>query len=112
MFRKRKQVFMPSPEPPVIIRTVEQVEDFVDGVSVQHEVIVPMTDVEYLEKHPPVTEDYTLLEQLQAGVSVKEVPTSSLLDSSDNLDYIENEDAEEKVLAQLEKDAETLDKQD
>lgn len=108
-FRKRPRDFRAPSAPPLIIRAVEEVEDVVDGVSIQREVLVPLTPSEYLDRFPPATEDYTLLQQLQAGVSVKEVPSSNLLDSPDNLDYDENEGAEEKILSELEKEVDKID---
>lgn len=108
-FRKRPLYFRAPAAPPIIIRAVEEVEDVVDGVPVQHEVLVSLTPSEYLERFPPVQEDYTLLQQLQAGVSVKEVASSTLLDSPDNLDYDENEGAEDKILSELEKEVDKID---
>lgn len=108
-FRKRPRDFRAPSSPPIIIRAVEEVEDVVDGVPVQREVLVSLTEQEYLECFPPATEDYTLLQQLQAGVSVKEVPSSSLLDSPDNLDYDENEGAEERILSELEREVDKID---
>lgn len=108
-FRKRPRDFRAPAAPPIIIRAVEEVEDVVDGVPVQREVLVPLTPSEYLERFPPAKEDYTLLQQLQAGVSVKEVASSTLLDSPDNLDYDENEGAEEQILTELTKEVDKVD---
>lgn len=111
VFRKRPVGFVSPPSEPLFIRSIENIEETNENdIILRKEVLVPLSPEDYLQKHPPIMEDYTLLEQLQAGVSVKDVATSTLLDSPDNLDYDENEDAEERVLASLEKDVENIEK--
>lgn len=72
-----------------------------NGVCVNREVIVSRTPEEYLKDNPPPVEDYSINDQLAAGVPLKEIGVSSRFDSSDNLDYPENDYAEEKLLKQL-----------
>ena len=59
---------------------------------------------DYFAKHPVPTEYYSIGQQLQAGVSLKDIPCGTMLDSPDNLDYEVNETAEEQVLDALKKD--------
>lgn len=72
-----------------------------NGVSVNREVVLSRTPEEYLKDNPPPEEDYSINEQLAAGVPLKEIGISSRFDSSDNLDYPENDYAEETLLKQL-----------
>lgn len=72
-----------------------------NGLVVNREVVVSRTPEEYLKDNPPPQEDYSINEQLASGVSLKEIGISSRFDSSDNLDYPENDYAEERLLEQL-----------
>ena len=80
-----------------------QVEE--NGVKITREVVVNRTPQDYFAKHPVPTESYSIGQQLQAGVSLKDIPCGTLLDSPDNLDYEVNETAEEQVLDALKKDS-------
>ena len=102
VFRKRPDGFTPPPSEAQIIHSLESVTEVVSGTPVVKEVIVPMSVEQYHEKHPISKEDFTLAQELRAGVSVKDVPTNGLLDSVDNLDYEVNETAEETLLNALE----------
>lgn len=102
-FRKRKnaKVFTSGSACNIPILDVVSTSVVENGVSIQREVVVSRTPKEYLEDNPPPQEDYSINEQLAAGVPLKELPISSRFDSSDNLDYPENEYAEEQLLKQL-----------
>ena len=99
VFRKRPVGFTPPAGSVTPIHSLEKVEEIVNGTSVVKEVIVPMSEIDFHQRHPISHEEYTLAQQLRAGVPVKEVPTSQLLDSGDNLDYDVNDIAEEKRLS-------------
>lgn len=103
VFRKRPKGFV-SPSLSVPISVLQSVEEMRGQQVVKKELVVEVTPKEFFELHPISHDDFTLAQELSAGVSVKDVGTSSLLDSSDNLDYDINEVAEEKVLEALEKD--------
>ena len=106
VFRKRPKGFCSPPSDCLIVHSLEQVIESSENGVLTKEVIVPMTETEYLHKHPPIMEEFTLAQELAAGVSVKDVPSAGLLDSPDNLDYDINEIAEESILSSLEKDKE------
>lgn len=80
-----------------------QVEE--NGVKITREVVVNRTPQDYFAKHPVPIESYSIGQQLQAGVSLKDIPCGTLLDSPDNLDYEVNETAEEQVLDALKKES-------
>ena len=46
-----------------------------------------MSDQTYLDKYPPATEEYSLTEELAAGVPLKEIPCSNLIGSNDPIDH-------------------------
>lgn len=71
----------------------------VDGVDVTC-TVRPMVDNTELS-FESVSPMPTITESIQSGVSLKEVPTDGILDSSDPLDY-EMEGIEERVLQTLE----------
>lgn len=102
VFRKRPAGFAPPAGLATPIHSLEKVEEIVNGTSVVKEVILPMSEDDYHQRHPIQHEEFTLAQELRAGVPLKEVPTSTLLDSGDNLDYDVNDVAEEKVLSALE----------
>lgn len=104
VFRNRSKGFVSPPSEVRFVHSLERIEETCEeGIAVK-EIVVPMSQEEYIDRHPPLKEEFTVLQQLSAGVSVKEVPTSGLLDSPDNLDYQENEFAEQKVFEALEKE--------
>ena len=72
-----------------------------NGVKITREVVVNRSPQDYFAKHPVPTESYSIGQQLQAGVSLKDIPCGTLLDSPDNLDYDVNETAEEQVFNAL-----------
>ena len=102
VFRRRKNG--------IPTRTVVAIPDLVsseveeNGVKITREVVVNRTPQDYFAKHPVPTEYYSIGQQLQAGVSLKDIPCGTMLDSPDNLDYEVNETAEEQVLDALKKD--------
>lgn len=103
VFRKRPHGFrfVSPPEPPILDVVVNEKSD---GVNViRHEVVVARSVEEWHEEHPIPMEDYSIGQQIDSGVSLKDIPCSTRLDSGDNLDYPENENAEEKVLEVLSK---------
>lgn len=106
VFRKRPAGFAPPAGSVTPINSLEKVEEIVNGTPVVKEVIVPMSETDYHQRHPIQYEEFTLAQEVRAGVPLKEVPTSTLLDSGDNLDYEVNDIAEEKVLDALEQTGE------
>lgn len=101
VFRKRKSDFVPPVTSPVPINVLESQEELLNNAIVHKEVVVSVTSEEFFDKNPIPLDDFTLAQELAAGVSVKDVSTSSLLDSNDNLDYDVNDTAEEIVLDAL-----------
>lgn len=96
-FRKRKHsVFYQTPT-----RIVDVIGDNDDSPRT----MISSTPDEYLKKHPIEMQEYSLTQQLQAGVPLKEINCSHLLDSKDNLDYSQSETAEQTILDELQKEA-------
>lgn len=106
VFRKRPKDFVPILSPSVPIYIVETQEESRNNQIVTKEVLVSVNESEFFERHPICHDEFTLAQELAAGVSVKDAPTSGLLDSPDNLDYEENDFAEEKLLEALTKEDE------
>lgn len=104
VFRKRPKGFKPISSPSVPINILETQEETRNNQIIKKEVVVSVNESEFFERYPIPHSEFTLAQELAAGVSVKDVGTSGLLDSSDNLDYDINDVAEEKVLNALEKD--------
>ena len=64
--------------------------------------LVSMSVGEYFRKNPVSMEEYSLTEELKAGVSLKEIPCSNLISSSDPIDHPIDENAVlEKVKKEL-----------
>ena len=104
VFRRRKNG-IPSKSVVIVPELVSsEVEE--NGVKITREVVVNRSPEDYFAKHPVPTESYSIGQQLQAGVPLKEIPCGTLLDSPDNLDYEINEIAEHKILDALEKEIE------
>lgn len=101
VFRKRKADFVPPVTSPVPINVLESQEELRNNAIVHKEVVVSVTPEEFFDKNPIPQDDFTLAQELAAGVPLKDVSTSSLLDSNDNLDYDVNDTAEERVLDAL-----------
>jgi len=79
-FRKRTIPISYSPS---------SVLDVVDGVDGR---TVVTTSIEtYRQIHPIPAEEFTLTEELQSGVPLKEIPCGSMLNPSDSLDVHINE---------------------
>lgn len=102
-FRKRPKGFRFVLGEPPLIREVVTETITQNGNPVNKESVVIRSESEYLSAHPIVTESYSIKEQIEAGVSLKDIPTSTMYDSNDNLDYPENEVAEQKILDLLNK---------
>ena len=100
-FRKRPKGFKPCYSVPPLIREVVNNETVENGISLKRESVVLRTVEESFLKHPVPQEDYGIGAQLQAGVSLRDIPCSTLLDSPDNLDYPDMENVEEKILTDL-----------
>lgn len=98
MFRKRKNVDVE--EDLFTFQQNKTVESIKDGQPIIRTVrpMVTNRDVEF----ESVTPMPSVSDCLKAGISMKEVPTDGILDSSDNLDY-NADDADEKLLAKVEK---------
>lgn len=60
--------------------------------------LVSMSTEEYLRKNPPPTEEFSLTEELRAGVPLKEIPCGNLIGSNDPVD---NPVDEQKVLQDI-----------
>lgn len=99
VFRKRKPLYEVEEQPSIrMLKFVEIARKDGGSPSVREELVsLSLEDYHTLNPHP--MEDYTIQEQLDAGVSLKE--TSVNLDSNDNLDYPENDTAEETLLNML-----------
>lgn len=104
VFRKRSKAFRLSSGCPVRIRDLRNVVSVVDGAELSQEVVTDMTIDDYIKVNPIVTEDFSLEEQIRAGVQLKDIPCSTMLDSSDNLDYEVNDSAEQFVLDKINED--------
>lgn len=70
--------------------TISVLETNIDDTGATWQSFVNYTRQDYDKKYPNHLPDLSLSEQLQAGVTLTEVPTSGLLDSPDNLDYNNN----------------------
>lgn len=103
VFRKRPKGFMPISGASVPINVLETQEETRNNQIIKKEIVVSVTENEFFEKNPISHHEFTLAQELAAGVSVKDVSTSGLLDSQDNLDYDVNDVAEQKLLDALEK---------
>ena len=100
MFRKRKP-FGDCDFSPAVIKDVVTEEVRVGTSVVNVERVVDCSLDEYMQRHPICMEDYSLEEQLRAGVPLKEIPCSTMLDSTDVEDYEVNQYAESELLSQL-----------
>lgn len=102
-FRRRKNVHLLAPR--VHISEVNTSSVVENGVTINMETISELTPVDFFSRHPVPMEEYSINEQISAGVNLKDIPCSSLLDSPDNLDYDQNETAEEQILSALKQEA-------
>lgn len=98
VFRKRPKNFRFVLGEPPLIREVVSETITQNGNQIIKESVVIRSESEFHSEHPISKESYSIKEQIQAGVSLKEIPTATMLDSNDVLDYEENNYAEEKVL--------------
>lgn len=102
-FRHRKpdfKYFGPAASPVIYLKKESKVQD--DCTVLEEKVIVSSVS-DYNLTHPVPTDEFTVAQQLEAGVSMKEIPVSGMLDSGDNLDY-EEDKLQEKVLETLQKE--------
>lgn len=102
-FRKRKadfKYFSSASSSVIYLKKENKVQD--DVTILQEQVIVSSVS-DYNLTHPVPTEEFTVAQQLEAGVSMKEIPVDGMLDSNDNLDY-EEDKLQEKVLEKLQKE--------
>lgn len=102
-FRQRKPDFMyfgPSASPVIYLKKESKVQD--DCTVLEEKVIVSSVS-DYNLTHPVPKDEFTVAQQLEAGVSMKEIPVSGMLDSGDNLDY-EEDKLQDKVLEKLQKE--------
>lgn len=60
--------------------------------------LISISSSEFFDKHPIPMEEFTLSQELEAGVSLKEIPCGSLIGSTDPLDH---DIDESKLLASL-----------
>lgn len=97
-FRKRPPVHLK--DEPCNIRSLEFVDQArKDGILTRKEVVKSMDLHDFHVFNPHPMEEYTIQQQLDAGVSLRE--TFVNLDSGDNLDYAVNETAEQDLLDKL-----------
>lgn len=102
-FRKRKadfKYFGSASSPVIYLKKENKVQD---DVTILQEQVVVSSVSDYNLTHPVPTEEFTVAQQLEAGVSMKEIPVDGMLDSNDNLDY-EEDKLQEKVLEKLQKE--------
>lgn len=102
-FRQRKadfKYFGSASSPVIYLKKENKVQG--DVTILQEQVIVSSVS-DYNLTHPVPTEEFTVGQQLEAGVSMKEIPVNGMLDSNDNLDY-EEDKLQEKVLEKLQKE--------
>lgn len=104
VFRRRKSGFYLPPVSPPVIREVVTNEVVENGCTLMRESVVTRSDKEWFDTHPIPTENYSIDEQVRAGVPLKDIPCGTMLDSDDNLDYEQNEYAEQQILEQLTKE--------
>lgn len=104
VFRKRCKTFSMPVSNGGSVRNLRLVKSVVDGHERSQEVLEVVSLNDYFNANPIVYVDLSLDEQLQAGVKLDEVPCSTLLDSTDNLDYDVNDTAEQFVLDKLNED--------
>ena len=104
VFRKRCKTFNMPVSNGGTVRNLRLVKSVVDGHERSQEVLEVVSLNDYFNANPIVYVDLSLDEQLQAGVKLDEVPCSTLLDSTDNLDYDVNDTAEQLVLDKLNED--------
>lgn len=102
-FRRRENVHLKAPR--VHITEVSSTSVVQNGVNVSMESVSILSPSEFYSRHPILKEDYSIGEQISAGVGLKDIPCSTRLDSSDNLDYEQNETAEEQILEALNKES-------
>lgn len=101
VFRKRSKTFRLPVSSGGSVRNLRLVKSVVDGHERSQEVLENVSLNDYFNANPIVYVDLSLDEQLQAGVKLDEIPCSTLLDSTDNLDYDVNDTAEQLVLDKL-----------
>lgn len=102
-FRKRSVDFkyFGSVSSPVLYL---QKEDRVQGdVVITEEKVISSSVEDYNLTHPIPFEEATVAQQLEAGVSLSDIPVASMLDSRDNLDY-EEDKLELEILEKLQKE--------
>lgn len=96
VFRKRKALYEFEEQPSIrMLKFVEVARKDGGSPSVREE-LVSLSIEDYHKLNPHPMQDYTIQEQLDAGVSLKEQFVN--LDSNDNLDYPQNDTAEETLL--------------
>lgn len=102
-FRKRSPIIYDSSEVP-FIRDLDKTEVNHNGIILENENLVIISPEEFHKKHPVPMQEFTLMDELEAGVNLREIPCGTMLDSDDNLDYAVNDTAEETLLKQLNSD--------
>lgn len=110
VFRKRCKSFSMPVSNGSFVRNLRIVKSVVDGHERSQEVLEDVSLNDYFNANPISFVDLSLDEQLQAGVKLDEVPCSTLLDSTDNLDYDVNDSAEQFVLDKLNEEIKNEDK--
>lgn len=101
VFRKRSKTFRLPVSNGGSVRNLRLVKSVVDGHERSQEVLEDVSVKEFFVANPITMVDLSLDEQIQAGVKLDEIPCSTLLDSTDNLDYDVNDTAEQFVLDKL-----------
>lgn len=100
VFRKRPTDFVSCPSPSPSVCYLKREQKIVDGVEIVNEAVITSSIKDYNDTHPVPFDELTVGQQIEAGISMKEIPVNGMLDSRDNLDY--DEDAlQQKVLDSL-----------
>lgn len=101
-FRSRDPIKYEGTVP--FIRDLDRMEIERNGTIVSSEALVIVSPEDYHKKHPVPTQEFSLTDELEAGVPLREIPCSKMLDSADNLDYAVNDTAEQTIFDQLSKE--------
>lgn len=102
-FRKRSadfKYFGSVPSPVLYLQKEERIQG---DVTITEEKVISSSVEDYNLTHPIPYEEATVAQQLEAGVSLSEIPVGSMLDSRDNLDY-EEDKLEQQILEKLQKE--------
>lgn len=100
VFRKRPKDFVSCPSPSSNVCYLKREQKIVDGVEIVNEAVITSSVKDYNDTHPVPFGELTVGQQIEAGVSLKDIPVNGMLDSNDNLDY-DDDALQQKVLDSL-----------